>query len=233
MSDALERIDVNLWHAVHRFRAYGIAVTSRMTVVRLSDGALWLHSPIPLSAALRKQIDALGPVRFVVAPNLYHHLFASQAMQQYPQAELYVAPGLARKRSDLPALRELGGPAQAAWQNDFDEVFVAGVPILSESVWLHRATGTLIATDLLQWTTGDVPLSARLYARFQSVRNALAVPGSLRWSTRDRLAARRSLEAILRWPVKRLVIAHNVILDERDNVASQVRAALDAFIARL
>ena len=229
----LEPIDENLWHAVHRFRSLGIAVTSRMTVVRLTNGSLWLHAPIPISPDLRKELDALGPVQFIVAPNLFHHMFAGLAAQAYPRAVLFGAPGLRRKRTDLKQLQELGSASQPIWQSDLEEVLVEGLPMLSESVWFHRGTATLIVTDILQWTQGDVPWSARLYAQMQGVRRALAVPRTLRWAVRDPMAVRRAFEAILRWPIKRLIIAHNMILGERDNAAQQVRTALEAFIARL
>jgi hypothetical protein len=64
----LQPIAANLWHAVHHFTAAGLPVTSRMTVVRLADGRLWLHSPVPIDAAMRVQLAALGPVAFGVAP---------------------------------------------------------------------------------------------------------------------------------------------------------------------
>jgi hypothetical protein len=233
MSGSLLQIDRDLWHAEHSFRAFGIAVSTRMTVVRLTDGALWLHSPIPISKDLQRQIDALGPVRFIVAPNRYHHLYAGHALQLYREATLFAAPGLRRKRPDIEKLLELEPATRRPWDADLDEVFFDGVPILSESVWLHRASGTLIATDVLQCLSGDLPLSARLYGRLQGVRSCLAVPRTLRFTTRDRVATRRSVQAILQWPVKRAVIAHNVILDERDDVAGKVHAALETFLLRI
>ena len=232
MLGTLEHIDDNLWHAVHSFRAFGIAVTSRMTVVRLSDGSLWLHSPIPLSADLQRQLDAQGLVRYVVAPNRFHHLYAGHALRTYPQATLFGAPGLRTKRVDLPELRELGAESRSAWNADLDEISLEGAPMLAESVWFHRATATLIATDLVEWLSGDLPWSARLYACMQGVRAQLAVPRSLVWTVKDRSAMRRSLEAVMQLPVRRLVVGHNVILDERHDAANRLRSALSAFLVK-
>ncbi|MFL5348211.1 MAG: DUF4336 domain-containing protein [Hyalangium sp.] len=71
----LRKLDENLWVAEQPLNYMGLAVGTRMTVIRLADGGLWLHSPIRPTPPLREAVEALGPVRFLVAPNKYHHLF--------------------------------------------------------------------------------------------------------------------------------------------------------------
>ena len=46
---------------------------TRMTVVRLPSGDLWLHSPIAWSERLARSIANLGPVRRLIAPNAFHY----------------------------------------------------------------------------------------------------------------------------------------------------------------
>src|SRR5207253_182649 len=46
---------------------------TRMAVIRLSGGGLFLWSPIPLTDGLRAEVDALGEVSHIVAPNSLHH----------------------------------------------------------------------------------------------------------------------------------------------------------------
>jgi hypothetical protein len=43
--------------------------------IRLSNGGLFIWSPIALSETLKREIDALGPVCCLVSPNQIHHLF--------------------------------------------------------------------------------------------------------------------------------------------------------------
>ena len=45
---------------------------TRMTVARLKDGALWVHSPVADRAGLSDAVAALGPVRHLVAPGWIH-----------------------------------------------------------------------------------------------------------------------------------------------------------------
>ena len=80
----LQSIDKNLWHAVHAFTANALSVTTRMTVVRLPSGKLLIHSPTPLTDALQRELDELGQVAFIIAPNLMHHLFLAPFAAAFP-----------------------------------------------------------------------------------------------------------------------------------------------------
>src|SRR5471030_1160381 len=102
----LKAIAPDIWHLQHDFVASGLRVSSRMTVVRLHDSSLWLHSPVPLSTEVRSELATLGEVRYIVAPSKTHHLFASKCLAAFPGATLFGAPGLRQKRPDLTAMRE-------------------------------------------------------------------------------------------------------------------------------
>jgi hypothetical protein len=47
--------------------------TTRMTVVRLSNGELFLHSPIQFDVRLANELLGLGAVRHLVSPNQFHY----------------------------------------------------------------------------------------------------------------------------------------------------------------
>lgn len=209
----LTTIAPGIWHVQHEFTASGLPVSSRMTVVRLKDARLWLHSPIPLSPELCARLSALGDVQYVVAPNKTHHLFASEAVAAFPRAKLYGAPGLLAKRADLKGMVELGPSVEPEWEEDLDQVFFDGIPFGNETVWFHKASRTLILTDLCQWWQGDLPFAARMYATLTGVRAGLAVPRTVRWLVKDRQAARASAQKILQWPFERVVVAHNAVVE--------------------
>src|SRR5690606_19387117 len=78
---------------------------TRMTVVRLAGGGLFVHSPTPLVPALRDAIDALGPVRWIIGPNRIHYWWIPQWRAAYPEADIYLAPRIreqAKGRLDFP-----------------------------------------------------------------------------------------------------------------------------------
>ena len=218
-----------LWHVQHAFKTYGIPLTTRMTVVRLADGTLWLHSPVPLSAQLRGEIAALGTVGSIVAPNKLHHLFLPEAVAAFPQAKLYGAPGLSRKRADIAGINSLSSNCEPVWRTDFDQLVVAGFPIANEVVWFHRASRTLILTDLCQLWHGTLPLISVAYAGLTGVRNCLTVPRTVRMMIRDKQAFAASARAIMQWPFERVITAHHAIVDDDAHAAvARAFAFLDA-----
>jgi hypothetical protein len=217
-----------LWHMQARFTSAGMPVVSRMTVVRFEDGRLWIHSPVRFDEAVADQLRGLGEVAWIVAPNRFHHLFAKACQRMFPAAALYGAPGLAAKRPDLVGLRELTDPVEPEWAAELDQVCMRGAPIANEVVWFHRASSTLIMTDVLQCWAGPLGWRPALYARLTGVRDRLAVPRTVRMITRDRSAAADSARAILRWPFTRVITAHNAIV-EQDAHAAAERAFASAF----
>jgi hypothetical protein len=209
----LRELARDLWVEERPQRFYGLEVGTRMTVMRLADGSLLLHSPVALDAELRRELDARGPVRFAVAPNRVHHLYAGEVAKAYPQARLWVAPGLERKRPDLAFEGVLGDEAPAPWKGQVDQVFFRGRPFENEVVFLHRASRTLLMCDLaFNFGPRSHPATRllmrllRSYGRFGPSRlDPLLI--------RDRAAARASLERILAWDFDRVVIAHGDVLE--------------------
>lgn len=188
----------------------GFAYPTRMAVVRLSGGGLFVWSPVALTEDLRAAVDALGEVRFVVAPNSLHHLFLPEWREAYPAARLYAAPGLAARRKDIAFDGELGDAPPPEWSADLDQVVFAGNLITQEVVFFHKASRTAVFTDLIQhfppgWFTGWRALVAKLDLMSAPQPE---VPRKFRTATTDRKAARAALERILAWPSEKVLMAH-------------------------
>src|SRR5271166_3332354 len=91
----------NIWTETRRAKFWGVETGSRMTVVRLAGGGLFVHSPVALDEATRSEVDSLGEVRAVVSPSIFHHLHVPSWMAAYPKAVFSACPGLEHKRPDL------------------------------------------------------------------------------------------------------------------------------------
>jgi hypothetical protein len=192
---------------------YGLAVGTRMTVIRLADGSLLLHSPIVLDAGVRAELDALGPVRYAIAPNRVHHLYAGKVADAYPESRLWIGPGLERKRPDLKYVAILGDEAPAEWRGQIDQVFFRGRPYENEVVFCHRASRTLILCDLAFNFGPNAALTTRV---LMSLIRSYGYFGPTKldpWLIRDRPAARASMETILSWDFDRVIIAHGDVLE--------------------
>ena len=219
--DALEEIvPGRAWGARQALRFGPIGLTTRMTVLRLGDGGLWVHSPVTPTPERIAAIRALGPVRHVVAPNLSHHLFFGEFLQAFPDARGYLAPGLAAKRPDLARWPTLPAAEAAPWAGELSSTFIAGLPQIDETVWFHRPTGTLVVTDLLFNFGADTRGLGRLAARLLGVYRRPGMSRTMRWLVKDRAAFRRSVEPLLELDVRRIVPAHG------DVVSDDARGAL-------
>src|SRR4030095_6862974 len=123
---------------------------------------LFIHSPVSFDQDLKKEIDFLGPVRFIVGPNLFHHLSLRPWSQSYPKAKLLGAPGLPEKRKNLKFGGSLSDTSPPEWEGEIKQVVVKGVPRVNEVVFFHPNTRTLILTDLAFHIQNNSPFFTRM-----------------------------------------------------------------------
>ncbi len=83
---AMQRLHSDLWITDSPLRFLGLEVGARMTVVRLPGPKLLLHSPIAAAPDLVREVKALGPVAYLVAPNRLNHLFVGEWQRACPDA---------------------------------------------------------------------------------------------------------------------------------------------------
>ena len=129
---------------------YGFPYPTRMVLIRLAGGGLFVWSPIALSAELMADVDALGPVEHLASPNAIHHLFLGAWKTAYPAARLYASPGLARKRKDLRFDATLNDMPPRHGQAISNQGEAAGSFALTEIVFFHRKSRTAIFADLIE-----------------------------------------------------------------------------------
>jgi hypothetical protein len=188
----------------------GFHYPTRMAVMKLSGGDLFIWSPIKLTEALRVEVDALGQVRHIVAPNSLHHLFLPEWKRVYPAAKVYAAPGLREKRNDIVFDADLGNAPSPDWAGQIDQVPVQGNLITTEVVFFHVKSGTVLFTDLIQqFPAGSFSGWRAVVAKLDlMVSPEPSVPRKFRIAFINRRAARASLEGIFAWPVEKVLMAH-------------------------
>lgn len=209
-----ELVSNQIWIKEHPVRLAGGQFLTRMTVLRLGDG-LYLHSPVEIDAATHAAIDGLGPVRAIIAPSTFHHFFVRSAQRAFPGARTYGIRGLERKRRDLHFDVLLSDDGPAPWSSQTDQLII-GNPTMREVDFLHRASRTLIATDLVENFRDDTPGTnavLRMYMRLLRMWGRPRPAPELRWLTRDRPSVRASLDRLLAWDFDRAIIAHGELLD--------------------
>jgi Domain of unknown function (DUF4336) len=216
----LKPIAENLWVVDHPLKFYGLPIDSRMSVIRLNASELVVISPIQISPELVEQLAMLGEVKYIIAPNLYHHLFAKDFAAAYPDADFWAVNGMQQKRPDLKPDRyltepsgDLGGdlhylnfPAFRVWD------FVRNRPF-NEYVFWHRPSRSLILTDTAfhfgpesHWAVQGVAKALGIYQKLQpSILERLAL--------RDRPSAVATIQTMLSWDFNRVIMAHGSIVE--------------------
>lgn len=223
----MQPIGTDIWHVQGRSLRMpgGVAMPLASTVVRLPDRSLVVYSPIDFDDATAAQVDALGDVAHLVAPNRLHHLYAGAAARRWPRARVHAAAGVRAKQPELRIDHELGARATgsandaglgrampapvAAWSGALELQHIAGAPSIDEHVAFHRPSGTLICCDLLFHITRPANLRTRMVLALMGVGGGrLAQSRVWRFARRDRDAAQASVERVLSWPITQVAPCH-------------------------
>jgi hypothetical protein len=209
----LDELAAGLWTTARAQRFWGVETGTRMTVVKLDGGGLFVHCPVALDPPTRRSIEALGEVRAVVSSSLYHHLYAGEWMQAYPGAQFFACPGLDRKRPDLHFDHVLTDQPHELWNGELEQVDFSA-RFEKEIVFFHEASRTLITADALLNLSKHPSRLTRAVAF--AMGNRAPGKGYLeRIAVRRRAAAREQVDRMLCWDIERIVLAHGAIV-ERD-----------------
>jgi hypothetical protein len=207
-----------------------VAFPTRMTIVRLDDGGLWCHSPTALSDDLRAQVDALGPVRHLVSPNLLHYLYIGQWQRAWPDAVAWASPGVreraAAQGSDVRFDVDLSMSAPSDWDGQIAQEIFQGGRFIHEVAFFHGSSRTLILADLIENFELD-----RIQQRWRWLMRAAGVadpdgkaPIEMRWTFwGHRDEAQESRRRLIAWQPERIIIAHGRWY-EQDGTAELARA---------
>lgn len=206
--------------------AVGKLLPVRMTVIRLPDGGLLLHSPTRYSIPLKQALEKLGPIRHLVAPNFAHWIFLQEWQRACPDATTWAAPGL-RERSQVRASgvrldHDLSDAAPAEWGGAIGLTTIPGGLGFKEMALFHRPTRTLVLTDLvLNLEASKLPAALRPLARLFGVTAPGGMaPPQLRGIVKlDRAEAARNASKLLKLEPERVIFAHGSWF-ERDGTAA-------------
>jgi hypothetical protein len=208
----------------------GKLVAVRMTVVVLPDGGLLLHSPTRLTEALKAELDALGVIRHIIAPNSYHYLFVGQWLQHRPDAVTWGAPGLRARppviKSGIRIDKDLTDAGPLDWGGVFELVFIDGAGGFHEVEFFHKPTKTLILTDIIQnLEASKIPPFMRPLLRMAGVVAPHGrAPVYLRASLyKHRMSVGSAVVKMFAFQPARVVFAHGKWFDT-DAVASMRRS---------
>lgn len=195
-------------------RDMGVMFTTRMAIVKLSDGSLWVNSPVSLPFDTLERIAECGPVKYILAATPRHVWRLAAWHTLFPEAQLWAprTTPFTLKNGHLPFTGTLGDVPPQGWANDVDQLTFKGNPLIEEVMFFHKQSRTVILDDLIQIhpIVKGKPLRNSLFILAGVASPLGGVPLDIRLSFTNRELARRSLEKLLSWDFDKLVIAHGV-----------------------
>jgi hypothetical protein len=201
--------------------------TTRMTVVRLGSGDLFIHSPIAFDAALAKRLGAMGTVRHLVSPNQFHYAHIGEWSRAFPDAVTWASPR-ARKRAhsrgiDVRFDRDVGVEPPEEWRAEIDQTAVPG-GIFGEMVFFHKESKTLILADTIINLELD---KIRQPWRFAAKLTGMYYPrGQIFFGMRlplllQKRKTRAAAQRMLSWQPERIILSHGRWFDSNAGATLQ------------
>lgn len=214
---SLEKVAEDIWAYSVPPSGRSMPLGGRSVIVRLRDEALWVHSPCPGVADLHEPLRALGSVRYLIAPSQFHNLYMAQWHKAYPAAEIWTAPGMQKRLADqctFPVHAELGGERRYPWSEALDQHLVRGADKLQETVFLHRASRSLILTDLAFNVRSGMGAVGTLMMKLNGAYGRFGPSRVMRYVfTSDKPALRSSIDTLCSWDFDRIIPAHGDIVE--------------------
>ncbi len=207
----------------------GMPFSTRMTIIRLTNGDLFIHSPTPLPDSLKAEIDALGTVKHLVSSNFIHYWWIGEWHEKYPQAIRWASPKVQPRaaKHNISFDRDLADQPDPEWADEIDQMIIRGSWAMQEVEFFHKPSRTLILTDLIENFEPKRVRSwwIKILMRLGGVADPDGkLPIDLYFSFfghRDKLKA--AIKNMIDWNPERVIIAHGRWYEK--NGADELRRA--------
>ncbi|KAK2875182.1 hypothetical protein FQN49_001699 [Arthroderma sp. PD_2] len=212
----------------------------RATLVRLQTGSIAVFSPVALTPSVREAVNSLnGTVKYLIAPDMEHHLFLNDWIKAYPDADIIAPEGLWEKRQGNP---DTTGPrfkyiftAENKHTLHISDEFAADLDVEyvhahanRDIVILHKPSSTLIQADMFfnppaneQYQKSEEGprdgLANKAYISCMSTEGSAIGQQRFIWyvlSKPDREAFKESVQRIDGWEFDRAIPCHGDTVDQ-------------------
>ena len=207
----MQQLAENLWLLRYPLRLLGLQIGRTVTVIRLTNGKLVIHSTAAFTAADVAKICVAGEPAWLLDATRFHDSCAAEGRAAFPDAT-YLVPETFPDRERLRATVFTQAPAE--WAGEVELRRLDGMPNVQEHAVFHRASRTLIVGDLLFNFPQDASWWTRFVARWILRLDRLAgMSPVFRSMIRDRGAFHRSMEDIFAWDFDRVIVGHGNVIE--------------------
>ena len=215
-----------------------VKIGGRGTLVKLQTGNVAVFSPVALTPTVKDKVQSLGAVKYIIAPDIEHHIFLSNWAQEYPEAEVIGMEGLPEKREFDDATKGTKFSHVFSEKNKLDikitpefdaefsyEYFHSHMN--KELVFLHKPTRTLIEADLLfnlpateQFSKSGVDarsgILTKLFGALMNTQGNMIWQKRVLWygpGSKDRAGFGASAKRVKAWDFDRIIPCHGDVIE--------------------
>lgn len=207
----MKQIAENLWIKGYPLSVFGTRHGRNVTVIRLSDGRLIIHSMAPFPAADLQGLQAIGEPGWLVESMLLHDTYAREGRDLFPDIPFLGPPGF----EDIVKFPiEPLCPAPMDWSGEVESLPIRGAPKLEEIAVLHIPSRTLILADLIFNFSAEEKGWDRFFHRH--IAGFKRYPGMsriFRMFVSDKKAFRESIDVIAAKDFDRVIVGHGNVIE--------------------
>ncbi|TDL23529.1 hypothetical protein BD410DRAFT_787372 [Rickenella mellea] len=227
MADIVAReVTTNVWTFSKPFlRANFLPFGGRSTAIKLTSGDVWILVSTPLSPETKSTISSIGPVKYLVAPDLVHNLYLAEYATEYPEAKVYGPPGLPEKLAKQGSTLKFTGvfeptsatSPQHGYENDIEARLFSGHQN-KEIAFLHKPSRTLIEADLVFNLPGKEQYSKSKDKSRVPLIGSLGPhswlhPWLTRFTSTNKVETKRDASAVAEWDFDRIIPCHGDVIE--------------------
>jgi len=209
---SFESIGPGIWRHTQMNSMVGVHFKQVATLIEVKQGSgeLLLHSPTEFSSELKQEIAEKGELKWLFAPNTFHHMFVQQWVKEYPGATLVGVPKLEEKREDLSFDLIIDKDSVSPWA-DLDVTVLECKRLLSECYLFHHPSQTLVAVDLML----NIRPEDRWGKWFSKTFGSWGPRSSILYRSLTPNSNMKDVkEKLLNYPIKQISICHGDLIQE-------------------
>jgi len=198
----------------------------RSTAIRLKSGGVWVFASTPLNTETKAKLDELGPVKYIVNPDIVHHLYLPEFKRAYPEAKLLgVEETLHRSEDKTLKFDGVWGKdapdTKYGFEGDIQSCFFSGYKN-KDVAFFHPESKSLIQADLLfnlpgyeQYSKSKIPFFGLPSLKPSSWIHQKIIVGL----GVDKAAMKRDATTIANWDFERIIPCHGDVIEKEGKKA--------------
>jgi hypothetical protein len=220
----IEKLSENVWRVSGALPRMSLRRT--MTVVRLGDGRLVIHSAITLDEPSLRELEGWGKPAFLIVPSGYHRLDAAAYKARYPSLRVLAPKNAHARVAEVVAVD--GSYEDFPADDAVKLVPIAGISDVEGAMIVRSADGvTIVLNDVVfNMDKKRDPMGWFITTLLGSAPGPRVSRLFRMMAVKDKQALRADLERLATTPeLVRLIVAHEKVATGPDAAAALQRAA--------